>query len=66
MRSWCIFKLEFAAAYGVDRYIVQISIGLENGEVVMEQVWEAPRAVERLEAQGAANVTASASPHAKI
>jgi len=42
-------ELDFAAEYGVDRYIVRISVGLEDGEVLMERMREALRAVERLE-----------------
>lgn len=42
-------ELEFAAEYGVDRYIVRISVELEDREVLMERVKKALRAVERLE-----------------
>lgn len=62
-------ELEFAAEYGVDRYIVRISVGLEDGEVLMKRVREALRAVERVEVADVgvnASASASASPHAKL
>lgn len=44
----------------VDRYIVRISLGLEDGEALMERVRKALRAVERFEGAEAATT------HAKL